>query len=571
MNVNTPDPIFDVPALTSTPLNPRTLKSSERDGIVTEEIRYHSETDGATDVDIFACFSYPRGARGLPAFIWNPGGLGQACSAHTEVPAKRGFAVLCIDFPQPGYRSTGNYPINAGLDLGPDPRQAPIYHGAVALLKAVSYLASRPEVDRDRIGMAGSSWGGFFTTLMVGIDPRLKAGSCFYGTGNLQLGNAWWDGVCRRGDVITPAQRQRWSETLDPARRLANRKTPLAWFTTTNDAFYSMPALMATVRNYGGPSHVTLVPNWDHAMPAAFHDRHLYAWLDMHLRGAGTMARVSPVEVTVEGNSLIAGWDFQGDAASADLIVSFGEPGNWRGRFWHTVPAEVRGRKCTAKIPVGSLPCFVSGAVVNADGIRTSTPLRQVDAKLLGLEPDIPCPDYDGCQEWGGFEPNHIAFVERHTSSGQPRWIPKLSTDAKEGRYAAILEQDVTLLPPILYTAGLPHRFTCFMKADQPRNVAIQLAEETREFHVGTDWTEARLSMTPGNEVMGVFPATIRIPPGARILVDAIRFRPVIDARGYEAGYTMDRAVRTTRCASCFARSACSRVYSSLGMKSISP
>src|SRR5262249_46565546 len=82
------DPIFDVDALSSTPLNARTLKSSERDGIITEEVRYHSETDGDKDVEIFAYFSYPKGASQLPAFIWNPGGLGQANTAFTEIPAR---------------------------------------------------------------------------------------------------------------------------------------------------------------------------------------------------------------------------------------------------------------------------------------------------------------------------------------------------------------------------------------------------------------------------------------------------------------------------------------------------
>src|SRR5262249_142238 len=82
---------------------------------------------------------------------------------------------------------------------GDDPRKAPIYHGAVALLKAVSYLETRAEVDKHRIGMAGSSWGGFFTTLMIGIGPPLKAGSSLYGTRDPQLVNAWWGGQSEEG------------------------------------------------------------------------------------------------------------------------------------------------------------------------------------------------------------------------------------------------------------------------------------------------------------------------------------------------------------------------------------
>ncbi|HTI50953.1 MAG TPA: hypothetical protein VL475_08380 [Planctomycetaceae bacterium] len=325
------DPIFDVPALIATPLNPRTLKTDENGGIVTEEVRFHSERDGEKDVDIFAFFSYPKGARRLPAYIWNPGGLGQASPAFTEAGARRGYATLCIDFPQIGYRSTGNYPINIGLVLGDDPRQAPIAHGAVALLKAVSYLESRAEVDKNRIGMAGSSWGGFFTTLMTGIDPRLKVSSCLYGSGNLQLGNAWWDGDSRNGLVPpVPSERERWRTTLDPAWRLPTKKTPIAWITGTNDAFYLLPGVMKTYEMTGGPRHLTLVPNWHHALPQKLHDELVIAWLDEHLQGKPRFPRVAPLTVKPEQDRLVARWDFQGDAVSADVIVSFGETGNWR-------------------------------------------------------------------------------------------------------------------------------------------------------------------------------------------------------------------------------------------------
>ena len=112
-----------MPALLATPLNPRVLKSAEKDGIVTEEVMFHSEKDGAKSVDIFALFSYPKGRSKLPAFVWNQGGLHQATTYWTEFGARRGYATLCIDFPLPGYRSTGGYPITSGLELGDDPRR----------------------------------------------------------------------------------------------------------------------------------------------------------------------------------------------------------------------------------------------------------------------------------------------------------------------------------------------------------------------------------------------------------------------------------------------------------------
>src|SRR5208337_1354904 len=72
------DPVFDVPALLATPLNAKTLKTTQRENIITEEVSFHSEIDGEKNVEIFAYFSYPQGAKNLPAYIWNPGGLGQA-------------------------------------------------------------------------------------------------------------------------------------------------------------------------------------------------------------------------------------------------------------------------------------------------------------------------------------------------------------------------------------------------------------------------------------------------------------------------------------------------------------
>src|SRR5687768_7705820 len=76
--------VYDFKALTATPLNPKVLKSTEENGIVTEEVMFHSEMDGDKSVDIFAFFAYPKGARNLPAFVWNQAGLGRAGTYFTK-------------------------------------------------------------------------------------------------------------------------------------------------------------------------------------------------------------------------------------------------------------------------------------------------------------------------------------------------------------------------------------------------------------------------------------------------------------------------------------------------------
>ncbi len=524
-----PDAVFDFKALTATPLNPKTLKSTEKDGIVTEEVMFHSEMDGAKSVDIFALFSYPTGAKKLPAFVWNQGGLYQASPYWTTFGARRGYAALCIDFPLPGYRSTGGYPISSGLELGDDPRKAPIYHGAVALLKAVSYLESRPEVDRERIGMAGSSWGGFYTTLMIGIDPRLKAGTCMFGSGGLQLGNNWWDtrGWDARRDE---AFRRRWRTTLDPAWRLANRKTPIAWFTGTNDVFYWMPAVMQSYERAAGPKHLSLLPNWNHALTPQL-DEQVFAWLDCHLQGKPAFLTVTPIEIGKEKRP-VARWTFDGPrkAASAELILSYGDAGNWSGRYWKTLPATIKDRSCVAELPASALPYFISGAVLDADGGRYSTPLLRIDPAKVGLQDAAAVPDYDGSSEWGSFGESQVNYLRLH---GLP--VPALSKEAKDGKQSAIVKGGKLTLPQMLCTLGIAHRLTCNLKADKPVEVVVQVAGrfdgkpvvEEKTFKVGSEWTAVSVEFVPLVALTAGVQATITAPKEAVVLVDGVRFRPV--------------------------------------------
>lgn len=513
--------VFNLKELLAPPLNARTLKKTEQNGIVTEEVMFHSEADAGKDVEIFAFFSYPQHARQLPAFIWNQGGLAQASTYWTEFGAKRGYAALCIDFPMPGYRSTGSYPIVSGLELGDDPKRAPIYHGAVALLRAVSFLQSRSEVDGDKIGMAGSSWGGFYTTLMVGIDPRLKVGSCMFGSGRLDLGNLWWDG--QGWDAKRDAAfRQRWRTTLDPAVRLADRKTPIAWFTGTNDQFYWLPSVVASYEAAAGPKHLALLPNWNHALTPEV-DEQVFAWLDVHLKNAAAFTTLSPLTIRNEEE---ARWDFSGPRkiVRAELLLSHGEAGNWKSRFWQTIPAKIEGNTCIALLPKAAVPSFITATVTDQDGFRTATPLVRLAETATAAKPD-----YDGASLWGGFEPPHTKFLELHGLK-----MPTIIKAAKQGAQAAALKPGDTRLGPILFTSGLPHRLSLFLKSDTAAEVTLALEgrfdgrpmREQSLIKAAPAWTQATLDFTPPNALTGDLNLVITLPPGAEISLDAVQFRP---------------------------------------------
>jgi len=535
------DPVFDVDALTSTPLNARTLKVGTKGGVITEEVMFHSETDGEKSVEIFAYFSYPEGAKKLPAFIWNQGGLGKASSYWTEFGAKRGYAALCIDFPMPGYRSTGGYPIVSGLALPEDPHDAPIYHGAVALLKAVSFLQSRPEVDPDRIGMCGSSWGGFYTTLMAGVDPRIRAASAMFGCGALQEGNAWWFGGGRQPPE---ALRERWARTLDPAWRLAHRKVPIAWFTGTNDHFYWMPAVMESHRTAAGPKHLSLLPNWNHGLDAAL-DEQVFAWLDAHLKeGRGWGEGPTWSEPWREGEETWTAAEFGGLSAATgrkdltdhvELMLSYGDAGNWESRCWiaQVVSAEnLREGRALIRLPESPIPYYVGCTLVGAQGFRYSTPLKRIDPRRHGLQSaGAKLANYDGCGEWGEFEPQHVSFLQRHAYMQ-----PRADADAHSGKQAARLKAGKTRLGPLLFTVGVPHRFSCWLKAERPTKVKVVLAGAfdgqnlavEGELTAGDEWRELAIDLNPPEAMVATMRPQVHVPDGAAdVLIDSVSLRPV--------------------------------------------
>lgn len=522
------DPVFDVNALLATPLKPQTISKTVEDGVVIEEVRYHSEMDGDKSVDIFGIFCYPEGAKGLPAFVWNQSGLAQASTYFPKLGAKRGYAVLCIDFPQAGYRSTGGYNINSGLELGDDPKKSGIGHGAVALLKAISFLESRPEVDKTRIGMCGSSWGGFFTTLMAGIDPRLKVASAMFGCGGLYLGNRWWES--RMPDA---AFLERWKAALDPATRLRNTRVPIGWFTGNNDVFYWMPALMESYRLAAGAKHLSLMPNWDHGLPPEL-DEQVFAFLDVHLQGKPPFVAVSPVTVSREGGKLLATWTFTPVEArpvqSAELSLSYGDGQSWASRMWITLPARLDGKTCSVELPGTAMPYYLSGTVIDAQKFRYSTPLVLVKPADDPAFKPTARPDYEGA-EWGGFEEAQLFRVR---ALGFARGLP-VSPDARDGAQSAKLNPGMTRLPPFLYASGLPHRLTCWLKAGALADIKLRLkgsfdgrpllVEQT--VRVGADWTKVEIDCTPPPALASSLMLEAVTPAGVTGALDSVSFRPV--------------------------------------------
>ena len=100
--------------------------------------------------------------------------------------ASHGFVVLTIDAPGKGERKTDDKKRSDWLFSNEGREVFLQYCGDYS--RAVDYLVSRPEVDRERIGYVGISWGAITGVTYVAHDARIKAmGSIVGGGGFLGL------------------------------------------------------------------------------------------------------------------------------------------------------------------------------------------------------------------------------------------------------------------------------------------------------------------------------------------------------------------------------------------------
>jgi dienelactone hydrolase len=106
--------------------------------------------------------------RGYVVLVWDPVGQGERSQFWDPVQKRSRYNLVCGE-----HAVLGNLATLAGASLV----RWMVWDG----MRAVDYLLTRPEVDSTRIAVTGTSGGGFASTWLGALDPRigLVAPSCF--------------------------------------------------------------------------------------------------------------------------------------------------------------------------------------------------------------------------------------------------------------------------------------------------------------------------------------------------------------------------------------------------------
>lgn len=360
---------WDIASLKRTP--PATW--GKKTGLV-QEVYYEGEPLGGKPTRVFAYYARPeRGDGPFPAMVLVHGGGGTAFSQWAQLWARRGYCAIAMDLAGCGpgrKRLADGGPGQGDAEkfgdfTGDEVRRMWTYHAVAAVLRGHSLLAAQSEVDADRIGITGISWGGYLTCIVTGIDDRLKVSIPVYGCGFLHHNSVWLPRFAR----MVPGQRDRWVRLFDPSRYLAGVSCPILFVNGTNDFAYPLDSYQKCYRLVPGRVDLRIQVRMPHGHEAGWAPPEIGLFADSVLAGGDPLARLGKPEI--KGGRLRAPFAAKVPVVAGHLHYTT-DTGKWQDRQWTTVPATITSHAVSGALPKNR-PLVAYLSVTDRRGAMVST------------------------------------------------------------------------------------------------------------------------------------------------------------------------------------------------------
>ena len=265
---------------------------------------------------MFAYMYEPSKEGKYPAILFLHGGGGTADTLREKAKdfAAKGYVTMAIDIPaltgivgdvtvngatekrsSGAYIGNDNYRFNITEKDG-GAKNSNLVDAEVGVIQAVNYLADNAKVDKDNIGVMGSSWGGYSTTFVSGIlGDKVKAaysqfGSGFYGTtpDGKKYDSFWTDNGYYPTDEFAI---QEWYSYLDPSSHLDNISANYYMDAASKDTFFrpkSVEANLDKALSSENAASVNHVWSYNQSHESISGSDTVYPFMDYYLKGVGT-------------------------------------------------------------------------------------------------------------------------------------------------------------------------------------------------------------------------------------------------------------------------------------------
>jgi cephalosporin-C deacetylase-like acetyl esterase len=299
--------------------------------------------------------SEPASGKKFPAIVLVHGGGGTAFEQWAQVYAKRGYAAIAMDLAghwQPDRKNRERHPEGGpGQDHTTKFRQADApdkdqwtYHAVANVLLAHSLLRSFPEVDAERTGVTGISWGGYLTCIVAGVDWRFKAACPMYGCGFLGDNSAWTTSELA---PLAPAWREKWLKMWDPSSYVGSAPMRMLFVNGSNDFAYPLDSYMKTYRLVQSAKNIRIEPAMAHGH--LFDVKEVLAFFDSVFQGGTPLPRVT--RVAVEKGQVVAEVESPSALQQATLQFTSGPHRENKTRPWQARPLAIDGKTIRGDAP----------------------------------------------------------------------------------------------------------------------------------------------------------------------------------------------------------------------------
>ena len=353
---------FSIPSVQDLPLKTEILSESVKDGVKTTELYLNGAPFNGIPTKLYAFYSVPEKAGKYPAVLQLHGSGLQTLSPQAGIfYAKNGFACISIDWAPPSEKRKGKQSVFESegrmTKFGPgfqplNPEKDYLRNGIMFSRRALDFLRSRPEIDRNKLMLSAMSAGAWHALLLLGLEPELKAAAVKYGA---MSGIDWgfFSGVFGPLKMVKQkGYKEMWLSYFDAAGMIPKYKADILLLSGTDDIFYAMPVVLETFRRIPSPKKLLMRPNDNHQLVG--NEEIPLAYFKSVLKETAEWPEVS-IKFKTDGTKIH--FDITPDSKMAIRKISIVSKTAPRGYFdwrkhWKTVDAVQRDGKWTAGLEV---------------------------------------------------------------------------------------------------------------------------------------------------------------------------------------------------------------------------
>lgn len=293
---------------------------------------------------IFAIYNTPdQGPGPFPAIVLVHGGGGSAFEEWVKKWNEAGFAAIAIAVEgqtatrtqkeQPKWLSHAwGGPRRPGIYADDDKpiKDQWMYHASSATIRAHKLLRSFAEIDKNKIGLSGISWGGVITSTVLGFDQQFAFAIPIYGCGFLDSMDNKYGKQLKGNDVY----RSQW----EPALRIAKFTGPTFWMSGLKENNFSLDAQANTYRLLTGQHRVSIQKDLRHSHIHGWAPKEPYIFAQSVINGH-SLPIFSETEL-LEGNKV--GVVLEASDKPADAVLFYtADGGHTLNRNWKQLTAVV--------------------------------------------------------------------------------------------------------------------------------------------------------------------------------------------------------------------------------------